>query len=190
MMRQTVPLLAAVACCTFQAFAQGMPAEARDNIHALLDNHASITRSVTLSDDGYVSTTESSDTAIARTLREHVGQMEARLESGLMVRRWDPAFAEYVKHFGDIEHTMTPTQAGLTMTVHGKTPEAIAVARNHAAAVTDFVTSGWEGHNRTHPAVLDSATSAKTDTACCAGCRRGGPQGGKGMGHPVDKPKN
>lgn len=190
MVRRIVPVLVALASFSHQGLAQGMPAETRDNIHALLNNHSSITRSVTLTDDGYVSKTESSDTAVTRILREHVAQMQERLESGLMVRRWDPAFAEYVKHYSDIEHTMTPTESGLTMTVRGKTPEAIQVARNHAEAVTDFVTSGWEGHNRTHPAVLDSAKTARSDKACCGNCRGGGGKGAKHMGHPVDKTKD
>jgi len=189
MNRPFVPLLVALACLPFQALGQGMPAEARENIHALLDNHTSITRSIRLTDDGYVSTTESSDSATARALREHVAQMEARLESGLMVRRWDPAFAEYVSHYSDIEHAMSPTPAGLTMTVRGKTPEAIAVARNHAEIISEFVASGWEGHNRSHSAVLDSAKTAKADSACCGNCRESGMKGNKHMGRPVDKPK-
>ena len=189
MKRLIVPLLAALACLPLQALGQGMPAEARENIHALLNNHTSITRSVTLTDDGYVSKTESSDTATARALREHVAQMEKRLASGLMVRRWDPAFAEYMNHYGDIEHTMSPTQAGLTMTVRGKTPEAIAVARNHAEIITDFIASGWEGHNRSHPPVLDSTKTAKADSACCGSCGMPGGKGGKHMGRPVDEPK-
>lgn len=184
-MKRIVPLVATVAWCSLQAFGQGMPAEARENIHALLNNHTSITRSVTLTDDGYVSKTESNDTTIARTLREHVAQMESRLASGLMVRRWDPAFAEYVRHYDQMQHTMSPTPAGLTMTVRGTTPEAVTVAQNHAEIVTDFVTNGWEGHNRTHPAVYGSADGAKTDSASCceSGCGNqmcGQKKGGQG----------
>ena len=35
-------------------FAQGMPPEARKNIHALFNQHESVTRTVTLTKDGYV----------------------------------------------------------------------------------------------------------------------------------------
>ncbi|MBE0557393.1 MAG: hypothetical protein IH628_09190 [Proteobacteria bacterium] len=159
-----------------------MPSEARENIHALLNNHASITRTVTLTDDGYVSTTESSDTAIVRVLHEHVGQMEARLESGLMVRRWDPAFVEYVHHIKDMERSFAATDNGLSMTVRGKTPEAIAVAQNHAGIITDFVTNGWEGHNRNHPAVLESSGVGQSGS-CCRGDGCGGKSQRRGGKH-------
>jgi len=167
-MRLLLVVPALIVCFSTDLGAQMMSPESRENIHTLLDNHASIRRTVTLTDDGYVSTTESSDSSVARALREHVTQMEKRLESGLMVRRWDPAFAEYVQHWDDIVHFMVPTNGGLSMTVHGKTPEAIKVAQNHAEIVTDFVTNGWEGHNRTHPSVLEGAEAAEGE-ACCGG---------------------
>jgi len=130
-----------------------MPAVARTNIHVLFDNHSKLTREVTKTAKGYVAVTESDDPKVAAALREHVQQMSSRLESGLMVRRWDPAFAEYVANYKDIEHKFEKTAKGVRMTVAGKTPKAIKVARNHAAVVSDFVKDGWQAHDRSHPAV-------------------------------------
>lgn len=130
-----------------------MPAAARTNIHTLFENHSKLTRTVSKTTNGYVATTESEDPKVAEALRTHVQQMSSRLESGLMVRRWDPAFAEYAANYKDIEHKFEKTTKGVRMTVTGKTPKAIAVAQNHAAVVSEFVKDGWLAHDRTHPPV-------------------------------------
>ncbi len=146
--------------------AQGMPPEARKNIHQLFNQHEKVTRSVTLTPTGYVALTESKDPQVAATLVEHVGQMEARMKSGMMVRRHDPAFVEFAQHYDDMTHVIEATKSGLKVTVTGKTPAAIRVARNHAAVVTDFAAHGWEAHDRNHPAVLtgDSQAGAVRET--------------------------
>lgn len=174
--------------------AQGMPPEARKNIHQLFNQHAKVTRSVTLTPQGYVAVTESTDPQVAAALREHVGQMEARMKSGRMVRRHDPAFAEFGRHYDDMTLVVEPTRTGLKVTVTGKTPEAIRVAQNHATVVTDFAAHGWEAHDRDHaavltgkikpeaeeviPAVKEPAAAVKAAAACCengAGCCKDGP---------------
>jgi hypothetical protein len=133
--------------------AQGMPPEAQEKIHHLFDNHAKVKRTVTVTETGYTALTESDDPATAAALKTHVKQMSARLKSGLMVRRWDPAFAEYVTNYDEMEHRYEPTEKGMKATVKGKTPLAIKVAQNHAKAVSDFAAHGWEAHDRKHPAV-------------------------------------
>ncbi|NJM55264.1 MAG: hypothetical protein HC841_04550 [Verrucomicrobiae bacterium] len=52
-------------------------------------------RTITLTDTGYIAVTESDDPQIAKTLRSHVNQMQDRLDEGLFVRRWDPAYEEW-----------------------------------------------------------------------------------------------
>ncbi|MBX3733281.1 MAG: hypothetical protein KF791_11880 [Verrucomicrobiae bacterium] len=183
-------VLAASAACATIATAQGMPPEARGNIHLLLNEHEAVTRTVTMTRDGYVALTESDNPKVAAALREHVRQMEERLKSGLMVRRHDPAFVEFAEHFDEIRHVMEPTGKGLKMMVTGTTPAAVKVAQNHATVVTDFAANGWEAHDRDHAAVLPSAagpapaagelsTAANTSApGCCehgGACRLGGP---------------
>lgn len=172
------------------AIAQGMPPEARQNIHLLFNRHEAVTRTVTMTKEGYISLTESADPKVAAALKEHVRQMEERLKGGLMVRRHDPAFAEFAKHYEDISHTVEPTEKGMKVTVTGKTPAAIKVAQNHANVVTDFATNGWEAHDRDHATVLGaqgaaapaprelSTPSEKSPPACCASggeCQMNGP---------------
>jgi len=172
-------LLLATLAHPFVVGAQGMPAEARANIHALFDGHATITRTVEVTKTGYIAVTESSDPEVATALRGHVNQMSKRLESGLMVRRWDPAFAEYVEFYAQIEHEFTPTDRGLKATVTGKTPDAIRVARNHAQVISEFVADGWVGHDRSHPAVAVQDTTSQRGM----GNGRGMGQGRGMMGH-------
>jgi hypothetical protein len=140
------------AASTSRSHAQGMPPEAREKIHHLFDHHMKLKRTVTVTDTGYTALTESNDAATAAALKAHVKQMSARLKSGLMVRRWDPAFAEYVEHYDEMEHRYEPTDKGMKATVTGKTALGIKIAQNHAKAVSDFAAHGWEAHDRTHAA--------------------------------------
>jgi hypothetical protein len=168
-----VALTGAMTLTTANTRAQGMPPEARGNIHTLFNNHDKVTRTVEKTDKGYIATTESNDPKVVAALREHIKQMSARLESGLMVRRWDPAFAEYVAHYRDIKHRFEKTGKGVRMTVTGKTPAAIEVARNHAAVISEFVKDGWKAHDRSHPAVSGAKESAPAANECCLGGAKG-----------------
>lgn len=164
-------------CVTFFSFnaaaagpGHGMPVEARNNIHQLFDNHDKITRKVTMTPDGYVSVTESTDPKLAATLRSHVKEMSQRFESGRMVRGWDPAFRELRTHYADISHRIEATERGLKVIVTGKTPTAIKVAQNHADIVSNFASHGWTEHDVTHPRVSDDRednASSTTPKACC-----------------------
>jgi len=161
---------------TFSSPAQGMPPEARENLHRLFDQHKQIERKVTLSETGYSATTTSTNPVLVRALQAHVKQMNERLESGLMVRRWDPAFAEYVAFYSDMNHKFTKIPNGIKATVTGKTPEAIRVAQNHAQVIADFAAHGWEAHDRSHPAVVDASvdkTAPASEMKRCENCRAG-----------------
>ncbi len=174
--------LVVLGCSVTDSMGQGMPVEARKNIHLLFNRHDEVTRTVTMTKDGYVALTESNDPKVATALREHVRQMEARLKDGLMVRRHDPAFVEFARHYDDIRHSVEPTDKGLKVVVSAKTPAAIKVAQNHASVVTDFAAHGWEAHDRDHAPALRpessakpaaSATSPATKKACPACCENG-----------------
>jgi hypothetical protein len=131
-----------------------LPPEAREQIHTLFSNHKKIRREVTETEHGYTALTESDDPAVAAALKKHVRQMEDRLEQGLMVRRWDPAFEEYVRHYKDMDTDFEKTDKGVRMTVKGRTPDAAKVARNHAKVVSAFVANGMDEHDVQHPKAL------------------------------------
>lgn len=139
--------------CAQQGSGRGLPAEAREQIHALFDNHAKIHRELKLTATGYTATTESDDPKVAAALQKHVKQMEERLGSGLSVRRWDPAFAEYCDYYAEMDHTFTPTAKGVRMTVTGRNAAAIKIAQNHAKVVSAFAEQGWSEHDKKHDTV-------------------------------------
>lgn len=180
----TLLATAVVALCqtTVASFGQGMPAESKEAIHRLFDGHKSIKRDLKLTEKGYEAVTVSDNADIARAINKHVGQMSERLESGLMVRRWDPAFAEYVTHYADIKHEFKPTKKGIRVVVTGKTPEAIKVAQNHAKVLAEFVSKGWQAHDELHPAALSEKGGAPVVAGaggkrecCLAGDKAGKP---------------
>jgi hypothetical protein len=176
------PLPAALLCAAGMlclppspAFTQGLPAPARDTIHALFNQHDAVKRTVTLTETGYTALTESDNADVAAALKSHARQMSERLESGLRVRAWDPAFTEYARHYRDLEHRYEETTRGIRAVVSGKTPAAIKAAQAHAAVVSAFVASGWAEHDKTHPvtAPAESGNIGKADASAPTGCCRG-----------------
>jgi len=187
-MKTSLPLLlftVVAGALAVSARAQGLPPEAHDNIHRLFDQHGAVKRTVTLTPTGYTALTESDDPQIASTLRAHVKQMRERLDAGLGVRRWDPAYDEMVQHYKDLELKVEPTAKGLRVVMTGKTPAAVKIAQNHAQIVSKFAEKGWAEHDVKHPAVAASAKvpaapkeNAATGGAQCSNCG-GGKSGGE-----------
>ena len=153
----------------------------RGVIHSLFAEHEKVERSVELTDDGYRAKTTSKDPKVAAMLRKHVSQMESRLDGGLSVRHWDPAFVELRDHYDDMSITLEKIDDGIAVSVVGKTPEAIAVAQNHAKIISGFVKKGDEQMHATHAAVVaknsvgDDVVSAGKPGSCekCQGGKDG-----------------
>ena len=156
---------------------QGMPKVNRDTIHELLGAHNKIKREVKVTDDGYTATTTSEDKEVVKALQRHVGHMETRMKKGLMVRRWDPAYAEFVNHYDDIKITIKDIDHGVSVVAKGTTEDAKKVARNHAGIITKLVANGFDEAHKAHAAILSKQdqelTKETTKAACCAA----GPKG-------------
>ena len=159
----------------------GMPDEFRGVIHELFANHDSFTRTVDLIEGGYRAKTVSKDPKKAVLLQKHVHQMESRLENGRGVRQWDPAFAELRQHYADMKISIEEVKGGIVVEVTGRTPEAVAVARNHAKIIDGFIKKGFEQMHATHAAVLSDAKEPGAKPAC-GFCGKDGCQGGCGKG--------
>ena len=121
---------------------RGMPADFRDVIHTLFAEHAMVKRKVKVTQDGYEAETTSADAEMVTLLQTHVAQMKSRLESGMGVRHWDPAFAEIRAHYEDMDIEIEDIEKGVRVKVEGKTPEAVKVAQNHANILSGFVERG------------------------------------------------
>lgn len=155
---------------------RGMPVEARKTIHGLFDSHAKFERVVKVTEDGYVSRTTSEDPRAAALLKAHVKQMEARLKKGMGVRRWDPAYNEFGRHYQNISIKIKPIEKGIEVVAVGKTEMAKEIARNHASIVSKFVENGWSEHDVRHPSVASGKAIIELETgpqkSCCAnGCQ-------------------
>jgi hypothetical protein len=138
-----------------------LPDTQRRHIQQMAAAHQEIDRTVELTPAGYQSTTTSQNAEIAASLRAHVRYMQARMQAGSMVRHWDPAFAEMVAHHRDIQVEVEELADGIAVTVAGLTPEAIAVAQNHARIISGFVDEGPVAVRRPHEPVLNSGGEAR-----------------------------
>jgi hypothetical protein len=141
----------------------GGPGGFQEAIHTLFDNHTKIKRSVEVTATGYKSRTVSDDPEITKTLQKHVREMRERLGAGLMIRRWDPAFAELVEHYEAIDHEFKEVDGGVEMIASGRTPEAVKVTQNHARIVSGFVEKGPAQMHEKHARALTADTPAKPD---------------------------
>lgn len=183
----TAGVVAALAMSNMVANAQGpgrgrgMPEEARNAIHGLFEAHAKFHREVKKTEKGYLSKTTSKDPAAVKLLQTHVKQMENRLKQGMMVRRWDPAYEEFVRYYDEIEIKITNIENGISITAVGKTAEARKVARNHAGIISKFIKNGWSEHDKRHPAAIGKeAEAAGPDAAGKCECRNEEKAKGKG----------
>jgi hypothetical protein len=155
---KTLLLLIALSSPILQArpeFRGPLPKEQQELIHYLAEHHKEFKREVKLTKTGYTATTTTENKELTTKLKTHVAYMEKRLDSGAMVRRWDPAYAEMVEHYDDLDTKITPIKTGLQVTVIGKTPRAIKVARNHANIVTSFTKEGPASVQREHPNTVE-----------------------------------
>lgn len=132
-----------------------LPPEQRAAIAFLAEHHKELKREVTLSDDGYTATTTSENAEVSKRLREHFAYMKKRMESGAMVRRWDPAFVEMVQYHYQIKTEVTELENGIRVKVTGTTPEGVQVARNHAKIISEFVKRGFPAVHEPHETAVN-----------------------------------
>lgn len=136
------------------SFRGPLPDEQREIIQLMASKHDQLKRKVKINDKGYSATTTTADKELAAKLKEHVAYMKKRLDSGAMVRRWDPAFEEMVEYHDQLDTLIRDLPNGIEVVVTGKTPEAIKVAQNHAKIVSGFVKEGDVAVQREHKPAL------------------------------------
>jgi len=77
--------------------------------HYLLDHHAEIRRTVTQTDNGVQTLTESDRPEVAKKIQEHVAAMHKRVEEGRGLRYWDDLFAALFEHHASIQMSVDNT---------------------------------------------------------------------------------
>lgn len=144
---------------------KGMMGEGRmqdmQTIHALLDDHKQIARTVREIENGVETTTESDDPKVRARIVEHAWAMQKRLETRQPIRMWDPLFAELFKHADKIKLQITNTPKGVKITETSTDVYVVKLIRAHAAGVSEFVKEGSAVMHNSHE-VPGAATVVKT----------------------------
>ena len=121
-------------------------------IQTLLAEHGKIRRQVELIEGGVQTVTTSEDPDVAATLREHVGQMQARMEAGNGVRHWDPLFVEIFARHDQIRMVVEEVPGGVRVRETSDAPEVASLIRQHAIrGVSEFVERGFDRAHETTP---------------------------------------
>jgi hypothetical protein len=119
-------------------------------VHELILNHDKISRTVTNLPDGIRTITESSDSLLARRIKDHVATMKQRVvaadDPGLPM---ESAALRTIYRNGDKIRTVLDTTAKGIIVVQTSSDSATVVAlQQHAAEVTDLVRGGMEAMHR------------------------------------------
>ncbi|GBG00108.1 hypothetical protein Rsub_12849 [Raphidocelis subcapitata] len=130
----------------------------------LLSNHAQISRDWRPTAKGIESQTKSNDERLARLIQLHVAQMAGALDACAAqggcqqppLRGWDPLFVEVFRRANEIKLKVTNTTnatgdaTGVAVQEEGATDAARALARAHAAVVSDFARRGHAAMMEAH----------------------------------------
>ena len=115
-----------------------------DDIHALLDNHDRVSRTVTNLPDGIRTVTESDDPKIARYIKDHVASMGKRVEAGddpgLPIE--SPALHAIFRNKDKIKTTVETTDKGIIVVQTSADRDTVVVLQQHASEVSDLVRGG------------------------------------------------
>ena len=119
-------------------------------IHALFDAHQKITRTVTNTEDGVVTLTESADPAVQALITAHARAMKKRLEQRQPIRDWDPLFAALFENAAKISMEVIPTERGVKIVESSTDPAVVKLIQAHAAGVSEFVREGAAVMHKRH----------------------------------------
>ncbi len=120
--------------------------------HDLLENHASIKRTVTEIPGGVEAVTESDDPKVAALLQDHIASMKARIEGGYRVRQWDPLYVAMFDHADKLRVDFEKTEKGIKVIETSDDPHVVQLIREHAKVVSGFAQHGFAESEKAHPA--------------------------------------
>jgi hypothetical protein len=118
--------------------------------HFLLDNRASIRRTVTVLPNGIDTLTESDKPEVAAKLKIHVSAMYARLKDGRAIHQRDPLFRELFAHADQIDAVITNTADGLHVVETSTDPAVAHLLHRHAEIVDAFIATGMAEMMKDH----------------------------------------
>jgi hypothetical protein len=120
-------------------------------IHALLDQRAHITRTITLRPDGVETVTESAVPEVARLIKTHVAAMYSRVERQQPIHQRDPLFREVFAHAAQIVMRHEATATGVRVVETSTEPYVARLIQAHAEVVSAFLANGRAEMMKDHP---------------------------------------
>ena len=136
----------------------------QDDFHYLLSNHADIRRTVTRTDNGVETLTESDRPEVTRVIQRHVAAMHKRIQEGRGLRYWDDLFAAIFEKHANVRMLVENTDRGVRVTETSEDPTVVPLIQAHADAVSKFVSRGFEEARLNHP-VLKAADAIEEPPA-------------------------
>ncbi|WP_235951521.1 DsrE family protein [Crateriforma spongiae] len=121
----------------------------------LLSHHDKIRRTVTETDDGVITVTESDDPEIAAKIQEHVHWMKIRVDEIQPIRMRDPLFAELFRNADKIKMQHEDTEKGVRVIETSDDPAVASLIKAHADVVSGFVANGFAEAMRNHAVPAD-----------------------------------
>ena len=118
--------------------------------HYLLAHHDDIRRTVTRTDTGVESVTESDQPEVTEKIREHVAAMHKRVQEGRGLRYWDDLFAAIFQRHASIEMSVENTDKGVRVKETSDNPLVVPLIQAHADVVSQFVAHGVGEAQRNH----------------------------------------
>lgn len=124
--------------------------EDRKWFHFLLDNRDKIKRTITRTDKGVDTVTESDDSEVAAGIQTHVAAMHARVKEGRGIHMRDPLFREVFRHADKISMEITDTDKGVRVVETSDDPYVSSLIQAHADVVSQFIENGHEEVRKNH----------------------------------------
>lgn len=124
--------------------------EDRKWFHFLLDNRDKIKRTITRTDKGVNTVTESDDPDVAAGIQTHVAAMHARVKEGRGIHLRDPLFREVFRHADKISMEITDTDKGVLVVEVSDDPYVSSLIQAHADVVSQFIENGHEEVRKNH----------------------------------------
>jgi alpha-acetolactate decarboxylase len=110
--------------------------------HALVFDHATISRSVEKLPNGVRTITKTANPDLLPVLRKHPRQMGELYQQGGMVRGWDPLFRELAAVSGKVKMEVKDIENGVEVLSTSEDAEVVKLIQAHADKVSDMAKRG------------------------------------------------
>jgi hypothetical protein len=124
--------------------------EDRKWFHFLLANREKIKRTITRTENGVDTLTESDDPEVAAGIQTHVAAMHTRVKEGRGIHMRDPLFREVFRNADKISMEITDTDKGVRVIEQSDDPYVASLIQAHADVVSLFIENGHEEVQKNH----------------------------------------